>query len=388
MEVYILDSLWRRIDVIDVYESLIWTERFSAYGDFQLKMHASRENRKLLPVGTRLVIAGSYRVMTVETIEDSTDDQGVSSLIFKGRSLEAILENRLAWDALTDTTANPKWDITDQPADIVRTLFTTICVTGALDAGDVIAANVSNFLPADTTPEPTDTLTYSIDPMTLYQAIKDVSDIYSMGFRLILNPANNQLYFSPYMGSDRTSNQTTLPAVIFSPDFDNLKNTTLLTSSALYKNVAYVISPVGHEIVYDLDVASSISGFDRQVLIVNATDIEDTVPATASAKMIQRGKQELAKSRKIVAFDGEISQSSGYKYGIDYNLGDLVEIRDDTGSASIMQVTEQIFVSDPEGERSYPTLVINKFITPGSWDDWTADQVWDSVNPTLNWDAA
>lgn len=386
MEVYTLDSLWRRTAVIDVFESLIWTERFSAFGDFQLKMHATRSNRELLPIGTRIAINDSYRIMTVETIEDSTDDQGVSSLVFKGRSLEAIFESRLAWDALTDTTANPKWDITDQPADIIRTLFHTICVTGTLNAGDIIAANESSFLPTDTTPEPTDTITYSIEPMTLYQAFKDLSDVYNMGFRLILNPANNQLYFDPYMGSDRTSNQTSLPAVVFSPDFDNLRASTLLSSNALYKNVAYVFSPVGHEIVYDDDVDTSIAGFDRKVLMVNASDIDDGVPATASAKMIQRGKQELAKARKIVAFDGEISQTSMYKYGTDYNLGDLVEIWNDTGSASVMQVTEQIFVSDAEGERSYPTLVINNFITPGSYDDWTPDETFDTVDPFLAFD--
>lgn len=386
MEVYILDSLWRRTAVIDVFESLIWTERFNAFGDFQLKMHATRNNRERLPIGTRITINDSYRVMTVETIEDSTDDQGVSSLVFKGRSLEAIFESRLAWDAFTDTTANPKWDITDQPADIVRTLFHTICVTGALDAGDIIVANESDFLPTDTTPEPSDTITYSIEPMTLYQSIQDLSNVYTMGFRLILNPANNQLYFNPYMGSDRTSNQTTLPAVVFSPDFDNLKASTLLSSNALYKNVAYVFSPVGAEIVYDDDVDPSISGFDRQVLMVNASDIDDGVPATATAKMIQRGKQELAKARKIVAFDGEISQTSAYRYGTDYNLGDLVEIWNDTGSASVMQVTEQIFVSDAEGERSYPTLVINNFITPGSYDDWTPDETFDTVDPDLTFD--
>lgn len=386
MEVYILDSLWRRIGVVDVFESLIWTERFSAFGDFQLKMHATRNNRELLPIGSRIVINDSYRVMTVETIEDSTDDQGVSSLIFKGRSLEAIFESRLAWDALTDTTSNPKWDITDQPADVVRTLFHTICVTGTLNAGDVIVANESDFLTAGTTAEPSDTITYSIEPMTLYQAIKDLSDVYTMGFRLILNPADAELYFNPYMGSDRTSNQTDLPAVVFSPDFENLKASTLLSSSALYRNVAYVFSPVGHEVVYDDDVDSSISGFDRQVLIVNATDIDDGVPATATAKMIQRGKQELAKARKIVAFDGEISQTSAYRYGTDYNLGDLVEIWNDTGSSSVMQVTEQIFVSDAEGDRSYPTLVINKFVTPGSFDDWTPDETFDTVDPDLTFD--
>jgi hypothetical protein len=50
-----------------------------------------------------------------------------------------------------------------------------------------------------------------------------------------------------------------------------------------------------------------------------------------------------------------------------------------------MQVTEQIFVSDSEGERSYPTLTITKFITPGTWSspEWNIE--WSAVDPDLDW---
>lgn len=389
MEVYILDSLNRPVEVVDKFESLIWTERFSAWGDFELKVHSTLENRNRFTEGLQIVITESYRVMTVETVEDTTDDEGRATLTLKGRSLEAILDSRLARGTLGDLTTTPKWTITDQPGDIARKLFHDICVTGILNAGDIISGvNESSIFPTDTIPEPTSTITYSIDPMTLYQALKDLCDYYRMGFRLVRDIDNYQLYFDIYMGSDRTSNQTTLPAVLFSPDMDNLKNTTKLTTIALYKNVAYVLSPVGNQVVYADEVSSSIAGFERKVLFVKADDITDSIPADANAKMIQRGKEELAKNRRLSAFDGEIGQDSQYKYGTHYNLGDLVEIQSDDGSASSMQVTEQIFVSDKEGDRSYPTLVINQFITPGSWDDWTPDEVWDDVNATLVWDDA
>jgi hypothetical protein len=161
--------------------------------------------------------------------------------------------------------------------------------------------------------------------------------------------------------------QTTLPAVVFSSDFGNLQNTTELTSSALYKNVAYVISPVGSEIVYAQDVDPAVNGFKRKMIMVKADDIKDTVPSVASAKMIQRGKEELAKNRMFSAFDGEVSHYSQYKYGVDYNLGDLVELQNDDGAMSDMRVNEQIFVSDQNGDRSYPTLTVDKFIPSGSW---------------------
>jgi hypothetical protein len=158
-----------------------------------------------------------------------------------------------------------------------------------------------------------------------------------------------------------------------------------LTTIANYKNVAYVISPVGHEIVYPLDVDPEINGFQRNVLFVKADDIKDVDSGVASAKMIQLGKQELAKARRLAAFDGELN-SNQYKYGRDYNLMDLVEVHDQTGASSSMQVTEQIWVSDKEGDRTYPTLSVNTYITAGSWLGWDITQVWQDVNPLTDWD--
>jgi hypothetical protein len=142
---------------------------------------------------------------------------------------------------------------------------------------------------------------------------------------------------------------------------------------------------VGHEVVYPLDVDPAIAGFERRVLLVKADDITDTDAPTASAKMIQRGLDELAKNRKVQAFDGEISQYSQYQYGRDYHLGDLLDQRNSDGVANQMQVTEQIFVSDSEGERSYPTLTLTKFITPGSWAAWDPNEHWAEVDPALHW---
>lgn len=387
MEVYILDSLNRDSLVMDEYETLIWKERFSGYGDIEWHMHATSGNRSRVKTGIRLAIDSSDRIMVVETVEDTTDDEGREILIARGRSLEAILLSRLARSTMGNLTTTPKWSITDQPADIARKYFHDVCVTGVVNAGDVISGvSETSFYPADTIAEPTDTITFAIDPITVYDATKQICDIYLMGFRLVRKASDWVLHYDIYMGSDRTTQQTTLPAVVFSKGMDNLSNTTELTSIALYKNVAYVLSPVGSETVYADDVSSSIAGFDRNVLVVVADDITDGVPATATAKMIQRGKEELAKNRRFTAFDGELNQLNQYAYGTDYFLGDLVEYQNDQGTSSLMRVTEQIIVSDKEGDRTYPTLVINSFITPGSWDAAPPDLVWNSANATHHWD--
>jgi hypothetical protein len=390
MEVYILDDLLRRETVVDRYESLIWTERFSSAGDFELVLQSTVENRTAFTPGKWLANNESYRCMKVETVEDTTDDEGRKLLTVKGPSIEIVLDDRVAKSWMTNLTVEPTWTNYGKPGNVARKIFNDICVLGLSSPYDVIPfiADVALF-PDDTILEPQDNLVFHIDLKSVYAAIKeDICDLYDLGFRLVRNFDNSQLVFDVYAGCDRTSQQSILPSVIFSPDFENLKNTTELTSNSGAKNVAYVFSPVGFEVVYPQDVPPDVDGFDRQVLVVKAEDITDTDPPTASALMIQRGREALAKSRGYSAFDGEVSQNSQYKYGVDYNLGDLVEMRNTDGIVNSMRVTEQIFVSDSEGERSYPTLSIFKFITPGSWSAWEFNQVWYDLdgNLTLFWE--
>lgn len=380
MEVYILDSLLRRDQVVDKFESLIWTERFDKWGDFELRLHSTRDNRNKFPLGTRFIINESHEVMEVESVEDSTDSEGRMTLILKGRTLEKILDDRLARGSMDDLTTTPKWSITDLPADVARKIFHDICVTGILDPADVIPGVVeSSIFPPDTIDEPADEITYEMDPMTVYSALTQLCEAYDMGFRMVRNPTTLAIHFDVYMGSDRTTRQTDLPAVVFSENMGNLFNTNEFTSAALYKNVAYVLSPVGTEIVYAADIDPSTTGFQRNVLVVKADDIKDEDGPTASSKMIQRGREELAKHRIFSGFDGEISKSSRYKYGVTHFMGDVLELRNQNGFATEMQIVEQIFISDREGDRSYPTLAVRKFITPGSWPGYGGTKEWDDM---------
>lgn len=376
MEVYALDSLLRREYVIDTFESLIWTERFQAAGDFQLVIKSTRESREILKAGTRLAMNESYRIMTVETIEDATTDEGLAALKVTGPSLEATLKDRVAMWSKTDPSP---WHLDGVPAYLARRVFHDICVTGILSAYDVIPYVVeTNFLPASTMAEPVDPLVIDLPPTNLYEFEKTLCEIWNLGFRLIYNPFSGQLHFNVYSGSDRTSSQDDYPPVIFAEELDNLQNIKSFETIEESKNVAYVFSPAGFLEVYAENVPPDTDGFDRRVLLVTADDITADYGTTEQieAALLQRGREELAKSRAFQAFDGEISTHSQYKYQRDYHLGDVVEMRGKDGVANLMRVTEQIFTSDKEGDKSYPTLALNLFVNTGSWLSWEANQTW------------
>ena len=378
MEVYILDSLLRREKIYDRFKSLIWTERWREVGDFELVLYSTPDVRQSFVSGKMLALNASNRVMVVETVEDGTDDEGERLFTVKGRSLEKILIDRAARAAMEDLTTTPKWTLSGTPGNIARQVFQEICVDTVLDPNDSIPFyQPGSMYPTPNIAEDDSLITRDIEPKTVYQAIKEICEVYDMGFRLTRNVDLSELYFDVYTGNDHTSSQSVLPAVIFAPDLDNMRNTTEFTTTALEKNVAYVFSNLGFEVVLAANATEATEGFERRVLLVKITDLDETLtPTEATEAMIQRGKEELNKNRSLSAFDGEISEYSNYRYGIDYELGDLVEMRNSDGVTNNMRVTEQIFVYDEEGERSYPTLSINLFINPGAWIAWDFNQTW------------
>jgi len=382
MQLHVLDEYFRRKTLIDKFESMIWAERFTDIGDFELVIISNVKNRAQFIPGAKLGLDASQRVMLVETVENKQDEEGRQLLSIKGRSLELVLEERVATNFIGGREPDYTWDLPGTPGNIARDIFDYVIRNHTLNADDAIpymTAGPSMFL-ADTIAEPTDSIIVNLKPTSVYKAIKDICTAYGLGFRIVVDPEGPYLYFDVYAGNDHRSSQNSLPSVVFSSALDNLTNVSELNSIATYKNTAYVFSINGAAIVVGGETGSSQTGFIRRVLYVNATDITEAAGTTLDELLEARGQEELAKAKKISAFDGVISQFSMYTYNDSYLVGDLVEMRTEDGIIKYVRVVEQIFVSDAEGDRSYPTLSDVLFITPGSWLDWKYNIYWADLN--------
>lgn len=388
MDIFVLDEYLRRSSIIDIYKSFIWTERFYEWGDFQLVTNYSRSLRALLAVGTKLAIPHSSRVMTVETQQVKKDDAGNDTITFSGRSLECVLDDRVAFSSLGGTEENQKWTLTGPPADLLREMFRVVVAEGTLSIDDKLPFYVAGTItPPGDIPEPTDSITLDLSPDSLYESTKTQAQIYNLGFRIVRNEDLSELYYEIYSGSNRTTAQTTNPAVIFSRALDSLLDLTEVQSNADEKNVAYVFGTNAVAVAYAAGVdSSSVKGFDRRVLFVSATDIDLPAGAELTAALEARGRQELAKHNSILGFDGETPQTISYVYGRDYDLGDLVEVHDTEGNANQVRVTEQIFASDDEGDRSYPTFTQSMFVRAGSWMAYDGPPDWADVPETSSFE--
>lgn len=406
-----LDSRLRRVQVFDVFQSLIWAERFSVTGDFQMILPATPGNIRALQEGTLVTVNDSYYVAQIETVEKKLDDENRLMLHIRGPYLEDMMKSRVAKKSMATLEVEPDWELEGTPRDILKEIFYHICLEGKLSPSDKIPYLVEGDLlvtPGSWASLPDalywkdvpaalewfeafaangpigdvdtgDPILINNEPMTLYDAVKTLCDVFNLGFRIIRNGDKSELYFEIYPGVDRTSLQSYFEPIMFSTDLDNLKNSTEFSSIADSKNVAYVFGKFGSAVVYPPGVVDPPSGFDRRVLYVNAKDITEEAGPTLTRLLQQKGQEELAKKKPIIAFEGEITKFANYVYGKDYNLGDIVELKDREGNISRMRVGEVIRVHDAEGEKTYPTVVIESRIDKGTWASLPPSLVWENA---------
>lgn len=377
MELYVLDFEFRRIALVDWYESLVWTERFNAFGDFELRIVANTNTIAILQSGYWLAMQGSYRVMQIRRVQNQTDADGRKILTVTGRSMEAILLDRVAIPNLSVTKESEGWNFEKSPVGICRQIFQDICVTGVVSSKDIIPnVGVDNPPWPSNIPYSTTPIKVKLNPTTVYDAIRELCVAYSLGFRLLRLNDSKFLSWDVYSGSDRTTSQVLLPPVVFSPQLDSLSDINELQTIEDTKNVAYVIGESSTVEVYADDGITNHAGLGRNVLLVDASDITTADFTNVPEAMKARGKMELALRKAYLGFDGVVRQDSQYLYQKDYFLGDLVEVRQETGATNIMRVSEQIFASDQEGTRMYPSLEKVTFVDVGTWMAVQADQRW------------
>jgi Siphovirus ReqiPepy6 Gp37-like protein len=400
MDIFILDVLLRPIDVVDEYISFLWTERWNSMGDFQITTLATPNNKRRFVPQTKLSITQSKRVMIIESVEEKDDIENGNVLTVKGRCLNSMLEKRVA--AIHDSgLIATSWDtVGPTPKELLELYFFQICYTGEISSGDIIpfvqAQGTTSLYPAENIadPWPSD-FQWSTKPEDLYKALQDICSAYDVGFRFYKSPTDSKLYFESMMGSDRTTQQSLYPPVIFSYDMVNLIDTTNLVDTTKYYNAVLVVyfykdtSDVDTTIsvwVESDDLTLSERGFDQKTKFLSVTQIpEGTALVDVPAYLTQLGQEELGRSQSVNVYDGEISKTASYVYEVDYNLGDLVEVRGNDGGTAYMRVVEQIFSSDGSGDSVFPSLMTKSFINPGTWASWKYNIPWADMGSSEYW---
>jgi hypothetical protein len=410
MEIFILDALLRRIDVVDEYISFIWTERYAEKGDFELVTLSTSANRNRFVADTMISIPDSKRIMRVHKVEEKIDEDSGNTLTIKGYDLSFMLNQRvIATKDLDDMLLAVTYFSGASPIGLMDHMVWRICVPTSgfqLSAGDTIpflndfVLTPGSLYPVSNIPPPTPAdFHWEQKIANLYSAITDLCKAYDLGYRLYKDPNSSKLYFEGYNGINRTSEQIDFPPVIFSSDMTNLQNTTEYKDNEQHYNVVIAVyeypNPVEEElpetltinvIVSDPDLIFSSGGFDQKTKFISITQLPDGMELVdVPTYLTQLANEELNRSTPTDVYDGEIDQNSDFVYERDYFLGDVVEVRGNNGGAAFMRVVEQIIKYDSSGKSSYPSLLTKESITPGTWKSWKYDVDWVDMGEGEYW---
>lgn len=351
--IYILDRNLVPIGLTDEFISLIWTTRFNKVGDFELVLPVTVENINLFKQDRYLRYEEDDEYMLINEVNIQTDVEEGTSLFITGNTVGIVLDRRVI---------HPMTTLNGSARAGIKKLLDTHILSPAiaerrwdqLNYVDITDPEISNgSVEAQYTGD------------SLLGAIEDLCGVIGLGFKVLYNP-NIGFDFVLYTGKELSGEVPVFQTVTFSPDYENLSNSTFISNNLNHKTVTVVGGEgEGPERKYlTVYSDSSAKGLDRRELFTDARDISsdvDGVKLTTTQYnnlLKQRGNEKLKEYEPIIFFDGEADPKGIFKYGSDFNTGDIVRIANEFGMSGRSRVVEYIRSEGVNGKAEYPTFAI------------------------------
>ncbi len=353
MEITLLDNNFEELYVLDVFKSLIWTDRYWKCGDFEIVVSPTTDILTKMLDTTYLTLPESPHHMILEDSNIHSEVEDGNELILTGRSLESILDRRVVWNNIA-MRGNLQTEIERllddnaiSPTDGLRT-FANLVFNTSVDAA-ITALIVDTQFGGE----------------TLYKVLTQLCMADGIGFKILRDLATDKFDFELYAGLDRSYNQSTNSFVAFTSALDNLLNSDYIESSRPQKTVCLVAGTAGVGSIKTTSTvfapnSSALSDLERRELYFEASVSRNTPDGELSEaeyllQLEGRGKEELAKWVYLKSFVGEIDPTM-YNYGDEFNMGDILQIADDYGHSTQSRVIEMIYSQDEGAISMYPTF--------------------------------
>lgn len=362
-EIYVLNNTDFSIEgVVDSYVSYIWRPSYSEIGDFELYLGASKELLDLLQINRYLVRTSDInvdsqdkvtynKVMIIKNIELITDVENGDFLSVTGRELKFLLHQRIVWN-MTNISSTVELAIRRminenaiEPTDSKRVIPNLVLGAQMGDTESIVKQITCDYLDV---------------------AIIDLCVTYNYGWDIFIY--DNNLIFVLYSGLDRSYGQTDRPYVIFSDSFENLYNTDYQVETEQYANCT-LIGGVGEGVdrIYTT-VGNTKTGLNRYETFTDAKDISrddgtvgdnNELPLEEYKELLkERGKDNLASLQYTEGFSGEVLSDVAFKYGEDFDLGDIVTVINEYGITKNVRVLSAIESEDETGTKLLPQFNI------------------------------
>lgn len=387
MEFTIMDQNFNKVHVLDTYKSMIWVDKYQEPGTFELYLPISDAHLKYIKAGNYICSSVSEHVMIIEDISYESDAEEGLNIKAVGRSLESILDRRIVW-AQTDFN------------NVAIDTAIAKLLNEAIISPSISDRKISNFA-AYTNSTDTNITKLKVNHQytgdNLLSVIEDLCVEFGIGFKIILND-NYQFVFSFYNGVNRSYYQTANPYVVFSPEFDNITNSTYTEKSSSIKNVT-LVGGDGEGKDRKYKTVGAEKGLERRELFTDARDIQkdELTNSKYMALLEKRGVTKLDENNGRTEFDSKCDTTRLYVYDTDFKIGDIVQIVNEFTIEVAARITEFTWSLSNSEIETYPTFsVMKETIISGKNElattlanlrdlntsgEWT-DNIWTNANTT------
>ena len=329
MDFYVYDKDLNAVGIIDNYTSMIWTLRYNDTGDFEMYIRSTPEILDVCKIGRYIVRKSDSTMMIIKSVTQNESVENGDYITVTGVSVENIISQRITWNVTL---------LQGRAEECIYMLIYNNCIN-TTDAARVIPK--LKLSPRKYLTEGIELTDYTGG--NVLDAVKQICDVVGYGFRITLDDGN--LMFEVYAGIDHSKNQTENPYIIF--DGECLTETNYQNDNSNYKNVA-LIGGSGESINRVFTSYGTAAGIDRFEMFVDNSGESDTDVLKAA------GRDALQEYKSIKTFDGELSNY--YTYGVNYSLGDIVQIENSNGVSAASRIIEIIQSIDDSGVYTIPTF--------------------------------
>lgn len=313
---------------IDDYESLIFVRKHYFVGEFELYINIEKEHTEKL-VKDNLIWIGNNnkKVGVIRHREIKLTEEGTEQLFIKGYTLKGVLGRRIivppngsAYDNVVGSQEYIMKQFVDNnfvnPTDISRKI-PQIYINSNQNRGN-----------QDKWRGRFETVSDKLTEIGIYS---------ELGWDVWLDTGNKRWVFDVVEGRNLTASQKSLPPVLFSVDFDNIKGQSFIDSSLKHSNVGYAGGKGEEEnrLIQQIGKEQGLSRIESFIDCSNADNIEE---------INEEGQRKLKELKRILTFESEVIDFNSFVYGKDWDLGDTATIQNKkwnvTMDAQIVEVRE------------------------------------------------
>jgi hypothetical protein len=324
MELYIYNSDRELTGIVESFDYLRWTRRYSQCGSFELKAIATPENTELLKEGNIIWKNDDEEAGIIEHLELSQTEQ--EFITASGRFATSFLSRRILWQ--TEKLSGDLSVCVEQLINnnLISPTDTTRQITGIVFTSPNLGVPVST----------------QISYRNLMDAVTDLCVASDIGIKTVFNPATGIFTVTLYNGETSQA--------VFSKEYENITEQIYTESTAEYANTA-LIGGEGEGEDRTFVAITNGSGETRREIFVDAKDLraedfgEDYINT-----LTYRGQSKLNEQAKRYSLDTSVNPHGNLAYKVDFDLGHIVKVISKAWGVSMTtRITEVEETYDSDG---------------------------------------